>query len=564
MHPITARTVLSRWWNGVRASKRDTQQRFIPAVFDTETCFGFVFATGFFDGEKLRIHYGDKRNHARWFLDQVKSLPISHGTAVVASHFLIFDLSVLFWKLINPGGYKPAKAPKRSYFSVLEPRCTIEIFWGRPCFGFIRFGNKTIHLVDTYAYYGMSLSRALRAIGAKEKKLKKPANLGRRIIPLSELHPYLAADCHGDFALLEDILNRHREFLIPLCVSAPMMAGKIFRRHFMKKDFAKPSAELRTAGLLSYHGGKNGFYAKPGWHKKAWDLDINSAYAEAMFQLPNFSAGRWRRGSGMGFVRKFPHGVYRIEGTYRACTWGSLFSHDFKRLETGRIRPTWVTGYELLESIRSGEFTPSSVLGFGFQEKKKAPESPFKAYIKHWFEIKRTTTNKAFREFAKHMLTDLYGKFIARIEEEETGDMVAGSMFDPAIASLITGFVRARIHRLEHKYRAIHTATDGFITQNRPDPLDIGSGLGQLKQETFGPVLILRNKLYLHYDGEGRLRKTGLHGFELGPEKLLRLWKSADRTYRVERLVRFAEAWGIDLPPGAPKWIKKRLNLVGV
>lgn len=559
MRSDICKTIFPPFWKGVRKSNENVSQKIAPAIFDTETYFGIVYATGFFDGKRLQILHGDRKDHLDWFLDRLEEMADSHDSPVVAAHFLIFDLSVLFWKVINPTGFRPTRAPKSSHFSILSHHCTVEIYWSRPTFATIRFDSGSIKLVDTFAFYGMGLSRALKAIDSPQKKLPKPHNLGKRLIPLKELHPYLAGDCKGAFALLEDIIKRHLEFNVRMCVSAPMLAGKIFRRHFMRKDFVRPSGKLMSAALLSYHGGKNSFVARPGWHKRCWDLDINSAYAEAMFRLPDFCNGKWVRGRGIDFLNRHSHGIFQVSGLLKNCKWGVLFTHDFKRL-SGVVEKVWATGYEIREALLSGELSISEVHGYGWRANKKTTISPFRQYVEHWYAIKRTTENKAFREFAKHMLTDLYGKFIARIDDGE-GNLTAGSMFDPSIASLITGYVRARIHRLEHKYNALHTATDGFITQKCPDPSDIGGDLGFLKQETYGPVLILRNKLYLHYDTSGKLKKTGLHGFELGPKKLLTLWKSADRTYRVERLVKWAEAWHIGLPPGGPKTVKKELHI---
>src|SRR5258708_2514097 len=110
-----------------------------------------------------------------------------------------------------------------------------------------------------------------------------------------------------------------------------------------------PPKEALWAGLYSYHGGKNSWIGKQGWYK-AYDLDIRSAFPEAMLNMPNFSNGTWQR---VKYVTEYS-GFYLIEGTALPCPWGSLFSHSFKKLQ-GNFSNTWVTSYELLEAIRSQE-----------------------------------------------------------------------------------------------------------------------------------------------------------------------------------------------------------------
>ncbi len=144
-------------------------------------------------------------------------------------------------------------------------------------------------------------------------------------------------------------------------------------------------------------------------------------------------------------------------------------------------------------------------------------------------------------------------------------------MFDPAVASLITGFVRAKIHGLEHRYRALHTATDGFITKKLPFKKDLGEGIGQLKASPRGNVLILRNKLYLFFDAKsGKLLKAGLHGFQttLGEtqyqaaERLKKLYDAGKSVYHVDRLTKWSEAWHTNSIPGFPrKGLKRSLIL---
>lgn len=561
MDPLLARTIYPRFWKGVKKNHISVEPKFYPLVFDAETIHGRPFALGFHNGNCLSISYGLYKDHLRWLLDQLGMVDAGRSTIILAGHVVRFDLQVLLWPILNPLCSKRSiPAPRHSHFSMLEPKCEIEIYWDRPTFGTIKIRGKTIHIIDTYAFFTMSLDKALKAINSKHRKLGKPKGLGKRLIPAAELRPYLSGDLNGAFDLLLQIIKFHKEYGVKLCVSSPMMAGKIFRHHFLIKDFVSLPQKLLTPALLSYHGGKNSFPGKPGWYLDCYDLDINSAYAEAMRQLPDFQHGRWKYGRGKDFVCSFPHGIYLYKGRIKRCRWGLLFDHGFRKI-FGYNEGIWCTGYELLEGWRSGELQDYTLGGWGFAQNRKAGISPFERYVDDFYEKKSNATDPGWRVFYKHMLTDLYGKFIARTEDDN-GNMVAGSMFDPAIASLITGFVRAKIHRLEHKYKAIHTATDGFITQRRPLAGDISDSIGSLKLGVFGDVAILRNKLYLHYSKEtGKLGKCGLHGFELGPKKLMNLWKTGKRKYTVEHLVGWKEAWHIGLPPGMPIEKEKELRI---
>lgn len=570
MDPETARTSLPRYWRGVRRNHVGVQKGFELCAFDTETFFGRVFALGFSDGRgRFSISYGLGKDHVSFLLACLFSVPGRGKRSVVCgAHFLVFDLGVLFYETLNPKGSTAPRAPRRSHFSHLKTRTEIEIFWGKPCFAKFRRSGHTIHLLDTFAFFTMGLGRALAMIGGSAEKLSKPSELGKRLIPLPELRPYLKADCLGVLELLKEIQRLHEKYETRLCVSLPQLSSRIFRHFYLRRDFALTPKPAIIAGLLSYHGGKNSFVGSVGWHSDCWDLDINSAYPEAMAQLPDFEHGKWRSGRGIAFFRRNPHGLYRVSGNLRTCPYGVIQTHDFKKAE-GKISGIWTTGYEVAEALRSGELRIHGISGFGFHSRGKMglgkgsrQGSSFARFVADFYRLKREAKSKTEAYFYKLILNSLYGKFIQRTEDED-GNMVAGSMFDPTIASLITGYVRAKIHRLEHKYQAIHTATDGFITKVRPLPEDLGDEIGKLKSELFGPVLILRNKLYLHFDKAGKLGKSGLHGFEGDPEELQRVWKSSRRIYHVTRLVKWAESWHLGVPPGTELRVKKMLNIGG-
>lgn len=625
MTPESARTEIPYYWKGVRKNHVKVQSKFRIMAFDTETCYGKVFATGFWDGRKYQMVHGLKKDHLGFVLgalmQEVDKVGNQKGgrdtrqreTVICGAHYIKFDLGVLLWDVLNPRHSKSVgRAPENLRFCLIGknygvPNVELSILFGKPCFGIVRWdfdqsaqwrngdlkyvwrNRRTAYLIDSIAFFGMSLERSLKMIGADVQKQEKPKDLGKRVIPKHEVAKYLQTDVMGEVRLLEHIVELHERYQIKLCYSLPMMAGRIFRHYYMRKDFVRPNKKLIHGAMLSYHGGKNypvtpeqkkslitetnGRMSVGRWFKDCYDLDVRSAYPEAMRQLPDFENGKWEIFGKRRDALKHPHGIYRVTGRVSRCKWGCLFTHGFKPA-FGRVRNLWVTGYELIEAIRAKHLKIEKVMGYAFVENasRYADGTAFSRFVAHFYEMKEKAETKAERLFYKLILNSLYGKFIQRnpIDPLEwTGDeddelrprLVAGSMFDPTVASLITGYVRAKIHTLEHKYDAIHTATDGFITQKKPDPSDVGEELGMLKQETFGPCLIIRNKLYLHYNQDGSLSKTGLHGYEGTPEELIKLWTSSKRQYSIERLTSWAEAWHIGLPPGSPLERMKELKL---
>jgi hypothetical protein len=87
--------------------------------------------------------------------------------------------------------------------------------------------------------------------------------------------------------------------------------------------------------------------------------------------------------------------------------------------------------------------------------------------------------------------------------------------------------VRAKIHRLEHRYDAIMTSTDGLFATMPPDLSMIGTDLGML-DVTRGNLKIWRERLYV-FDGEDGKRKYALHGFRGNVDDLLRIPLSRGR-----------------------------------
>ncbi len=548
-------TKLPPYWRGVTLNHRGKFDAVEPYFFDTETCEGEVYTLFFQERKKkTKVFYGRDLNYLNLFFEEVKTALSKETLPVFCAHRLRFDLEVLFWDILKPLN-KVRRAPQHSHFTYLPYKATVKIFWGRPCFGEIVIDGRKCRLIDTMSFFPMSLGAAIEAVGGKYEKKPKPKGLGTKFLSEKIIIDYGLNDVRGGMEVLEEILKLHIKYDLQICVSLPQVASRIFRHKFLKKDFTRPSPILQVMSLLSYHGGKNSFPAKKvGWYKGVTDLDIKSAYPFAMKNLPDFENGKWVKTDKLE-----EHGIYKVEGLIKPCKWGCLFSPDFKKL-SGKIK-TYATSYEIKAGIELDHLKINKLSGYYFKEKKTQEKTALTRYVEYFYQKKEEEKNKGQKTLYKMLLNSLYGKFIQRNEDEETGDMIAGAMFDPSVASLITGFTRAQIHYLEHRYDAIHTATDGIITKKEIDPCDLGSELGKLEIKSKGDAFIVRNKLYSIFNSKtGELIKFAAHGFLGSISELMDLTAKKEKIYEASRMSSWREAWHTLERPGVMRKIKTILN----
>jgi hypothetical protein len=326
--------------------------------------------------------------------------------------------------------------------------------------------------------------------------------------------------------------------------------------------------------LLSYHGGKNNITVDAGWYEGVTSLDISSAYPDAMAELPAFSNEKLYKKFSAKSAKEVPDlGVYQVSGKVAECNWPVLFSHGFKPL-SGAIDRVHVQGYELNEALRSGELKPTRIVGTYYDRDKDHQAPALRGFVDTFYKLKEAETDPVLRYMQKLVLNSVSGKFIqtrkrgsCAFTDIDAGttvsasELIAGGMFHPFIASAITAHTRARIHQIEHKYKAIHTATDGIMTQS-PNAKAQGRGLGALTVEAEGAtLLLLRNKCYVLYTKKGKktvpsrvfggkhIRKYALHGFQGSVTELERLVGSGRRKYEVNRPNRLKEALKRGLVP---------------
>lgn len=391
--------------------------------------------------------------------------------------------------------------------------------------------HRRIRFIDAHAFYTTSLNGAADMLGLPRKVDMDNKRFTRDDLTNDHFLEYARQDAYITRLIGESIVAMHDDYDVTQTVTAPHFASSVFRRHFLSCEIPLPPPDLEQAGLYAYHGGKNGYYLNGPRHlSNVYAYDITSAYPEAMRALPDIEQASW---SYVDAYEPGRHALWKIAGEYRSCRYRGLMRHENAWHETGPIADAWVTSYELDAAIERGEIDLTACEGWVLD----GPDGgPLTRYVDRFFAIKRTTTGAA-RTAAKLFLNSLYGKFFQKVPlgtvgwydlTEDMGishatyrqtdptlayDYRVGGLYHPPIAALITGYVRAKIHRLEHRYGAIMTSTDGFFAIHPPDPADIGTDLGMLTVER-GDLSIWRERLYDFRPSDPHSKpKYALHGF---------------------------------------------------
>lgn len=439
----------------------------------------------------------------------------------------------------------------------------------------------TIRILDGKMFYNTGLDAAAKMLGLGEKYAVAPCGLpgrwhesghdreaiDRSLATDPEFLAYARRDAYITRLVGEQIVQLHETYDIRQTISAPHFASSVFKRGYLTREVALPIPELEQAGLWSYHGGKNGFYLPgPARIEDCYQYDITSAYPEAMRQLPNIETATWDY---TDHYEQGRHAIYMVTLDYRRCPWRGMLTHDGTWPDSGYIEDVCLTSYELDAMVERGE---ARVLDCHGWEMNGEPGGPLVSYVDTFFAQKARSIG-AERETAKLLLNSMYGKFFQKvalgivgyydldmhtmIEHNPDGpfDYRAGGLYHPPIASLITGFVRAKIHRLEHRYRSIMTSTDGMFAYEPPDPADVGTGLGMLTVQR-GTLAIWRERLYVFRSPDLVKPKAAYHGYWGTLDELEALpLAHGEYAYRSRHMVTLKESLrrfdGEHYPPGS-------------
>jgi hypothetical protein len=557
--------------DGIKPMKKGFPSKLRLIVADTETVLGDPYTIQLFDGETALYSHHKTEDILHTFVKYIRKRMAPGYQNYCYFHGLDFDLPVLLHD------YHDRFSENYFFLEIPSLSVSFECFTGKMTFAKMYTPEGMCYIYDTLRFVMASLEKACEDLHLAHKKLPRPSYLGTRE-PLTEEEPsfraYAMADVYALWELVLWKMERVQEQDISIPISIAQMASFVFRKRFMppKTKINFPPLPCVIDSILAYHGGKNGLYTPtPALLRDVSSYDINSAYPWAMKMLPSFLGGTYKQ------VRKFSDkyvGIYAVSGEYTYDTYHLFFHHNFEKHPPGRVENLCVTSFELERAISLGWFKPEKIRGWIF-----VPEtneySPLAGYVDYFYEQKqRHEKTDAQYWIAKYLLNSLYGKFIqstdynaaegivARVKEGKIEHLekesIAGGLFQPFLASLITGAVRTKLHGYEVDYHSLHSSTDSILTKVT---IPTETTLGGLKLENKGDVLLIRNKLLLHTNKE-RFEvvakkaetatkkeqskiwgKFALHGFQGDIPNLIRLWKTRSNAYEIDRMVKLKESF---------------------
>lgn len=492
--------------NGRHAKGRNvSRHESIVIGVDSETLQGPPITFQFFSREAKQINgcvFIGKRRAIDVFLSQLKKL--RPGRYRIYGHNLEFDMLSFLWEMrakIRDGNIKLQIGDWH-----------INGRYSKPIFAELSDGKRQIELVDSFLWFQTSLEQAAKRVCPDLPKLNRPAGLGITLYTKKDTDfiAYAMRDAEVAYYLGLAIEKFHAELEIPPQISLASMAAACFKLRFMRDNIYQPPLyQWMVGAAASYHGGVNRIRpnSAPAWHTPVTALDISSAYPNAENNFPAFSDPDGYSSFNARSIRRLHEvpelGIYKISGRAAECDWPALFDHDFKPLQ-GRFSDIWVTGYELNQALESDELTLSALRGFHYEADGEDGYSPFHEFVQFFYRMKAEAKDPVMRYMYKIMLNALTGKFIQTSPDFTLvdGQLVkinrAGGLYHPFIASLITGHTRATMHPLEHRYEAIHTATDGIFAPGVHKGAKEKT-LGAVVAEGVGDLALFRNKTYILY-----------------------------------------------------------------
>jgi len=483
--------------HGIKVRKQNrnlnsTHLREIVTV-DTETDNGNIFLIADSDGNYL--------DNIITF-DTIAEFLFAHEGKWIFFYNLGYDAEVIL-KLLPEGILRQYKWRKELRFEYSKYK--IHYINGKKLT--ISKGKHSVSCYDIAQYYDKkSLDVAVTSIGLSLDQdyleIKKKRNIFSKWYYSRHkraIRAYCIEDCRLTKKLCKHWINTFEKvfgFYTHNWISAGYLAEKVLiNNEIMIPLFNELPYSLQELARNSFYGGRFELI-KRGYIGECYLYDLNSAYPYALTTLPDIANGKWFEScsihpkSKLGFffietnisdkvkIAPFPF----VKKNRTICYPSGKFRTFVTLDELQMVKGDSNVQYKILESW---QFIPNDSTTY-----------PFKDFInqQYYKRLELKQQNNPLEKAIKIVLNSIYGKMAQRTNN------VIGNLFNPIIASYITGFTRRQLYDFTKQNKldnyTVAYATDSVACQKKIPSLD-SRMLGQMKlDKQADDVIFLSNGFY--------------------------------------------------------------------
>lgn len=382
--------------------------------------------------------------------------------------------------------------------------------------------HKTVRIYDAMQFYISSLDEASETYINTSKKYtgiyqdkKFPNQIDKDEMNL--IVEYCKLDCQLTSQLMDLWVNKFHDsfkFYPKQYYSVGAIAVTYVKTQINDMPvFKKAPFEVQELAYQSYFGGHFEIYSR-GKHEKIFHYDINSAYPDAMVNMPDFLNGTWIEIKSLAEYLKYKNnvGFYKIHTIVKEERIAPFLFRDAENLircPSGEFI-THITSMELSIALDHYDLEIKFIQGYCFIPTKHQ-NNQFGELVKAMYQTRLEQTDPLQKTVYKYLINSLYGKF-AQSRPKPRG------LFSPICCSYITGYCRAKLLEAikDNKKDIVMLATDGIFSK-KSLPVDTSGKkiLGHWEADYHPLFFLVMAGIYSYNTRENSVMESKSRGFGL-------------------------------------------------
>jgi DNA polymerase type B, organellar and viral len=420
--------------------------------------------------------------------------------------------------------------------------------------------RESVTIYDVFSFFASSFVKALQAILGSDNEFSAAVDFvargkdRRKHFTLKELNREIIPYWREELRLLSILVSRFRDLLysadLPITkwYGPGAIASLVLNRYDIRSHMSLPPDEVIEASQYAYAGGRFERFRVGQYKGPVWAIDLNSAYPNALSQLPSLANGHWvYEPIGKSFseipcneIRSFA--IYHVKLSHPQ--WRLPFypntppSPLFFRTDKGEMRYPWhVKGWYWgpeVENLCHGKIAPHAYCYGVWYFSSTTEERPF-GFIREMYSRRQEwkRAGKPEQLALKLAMNSIYGKLAQRVGWEHTGS--APRFHQLEWAGWVTSYVRAELFRTLWMLgkEIVSVETDGIYTTRDPGRIGIqpSSDLGDWSVTEYSGIIYLQSGTYFAESKDGWISKyRGLDPTSLSRETAIEYLSSFDYT----------------------------------